>query len=49
MAVSLAPAALDRIRGYLQAAPKALGLRFGVRKTGCSGWGYLADMRVCRH
>ena len=44
MAVSLAPAALDRIRGYLQAAPNALGLRFGVRKTGCSGWGYIADM-----
>ena len=44
MAVSLAPAALDRIRGYLDAAPGALGLRFGVKKTGCSGWGYFADM-----
>ena len=44
MAVTLAPAALDRVRGYLQAAPAALGLRFGVKKTGCSGWGYLADM-----
>jgi iron-sulfur cluster assembly protein len=44
MAVTLAPAALDRIRGYLQAAPAALGLRFGVKKTGCSGWGYFADM-----
>ena len=44
MAVTLAPAALERIRGYLTAAPAALGLRFGVKKTGCSGWGYLADM-----
>ena len=44
MAVTLAPAALDRVRGYLQDAPAALGLRFGVKKTGCSGWGYLADM-----
>ena len=44
MAVTLAPAALERIRGYLQAAPAVLGLRFGVKKTGCSGWGYLADM-----
>ena len=44
MAVSLAPAALDRIRGYLAAAPGALGLRFGVKKTGCSGWGYVADL-----
>ena len=44
MAVSLAPAALDRIRGYLASAPGALGLRFGVKKTGCSGWGYVADL-----
>ena len=44
MAVTLSPSALDRVRGYLQAAPDALGLRFGVKKTGCSGWGYLADM-----
>jgi iron-sulfur cluster assembly protein len=44
MAVSLAPAALDRIRGYLASAPAALGLRFGVKKTGCSGWGYVADL-----
>ncbi|MCC8363391.1 iron-sulfur cluster assembly accessory protein [Lysobacter sp. A6] len=44
MAVTLAPAALERIRGYLQTAPAVLGLRFGVKRTGCSGWGYLADM-----
>ena len=44
MAVTLAPAALDRVRGFLEASPAALGLRFGVKKTGCSGWGYHADM-----
>jgi iron-sulfur cluster assembly protein len=44
MAVTLAPAALDRVRGYLAQAPDAVGLRFGVKKTGCSGWGYLADL-----
>ena len=44
MAVTLAPAALDRVRGFLDAAPEALGLRFGVKKTGCSGWGYVADL-----
>ena len=44
MAVTLAPAAVERIRGYLAAAPAALGLRFGVKKTGCSGWGYIADL-----
>jgi iron-sulfur cluster assembly protein len=44
MAITLAPAALDRVRGYLDQAPDAVGLRFGVKKTGCSGWGYLADL-----
>ena len=44
MAIQLAPAALERIRGYLAADPQALGLRFGVRRTGCSGWGYLAEL-----
>ena len=44
MAISLAPAALDRIRDYLAADPQALGLRFGVRRTGCSGWGYQAEL-----
>ena len=44
MAVTLAPSALDRVRGYLAQAPDAVGLRFGVKKTGCSGWGYLADL-----
>ena len=42
--ITLAPAALERVRGYLTAAPDALGLRFGVRRTGCSGWGYAVDL-----
>lgn len=44
MAITLAPAALDRVKGYLDDAPDALGLRFGVKRTGCSGWGYVVDM-----
>ena len=44
MAIQLAPAALERIRGYLEAEPQALGLRFGVRRTGCSGWGYRVEL-----
>ena len=44
MSITLAPAALDRIRGYLAETPDALGLRFGVKRTGCSGWGYVVDM-----
>ena len=44
MAVTLAPAALARVRGYLAESPSAIGLRFGVKRTGCSGWGYVADL-----
>ncbi|TBR13099.1 MAG: iron-sulfur cluster assembly accessory protein [Lysobacter sp.] len=44
MAVTLAPAALDRVRRYLVESPGALGLRFGVKRTGCSGWQYVADL-----
>jgi iron-sulfur cluster assembly protein len=44
MAVTLAPAALQRIKGYLAETPEAIGLRFGVKRTGCSGWGYSVDL-----
>lgn len=49
MAVSLAPAALERIRGYVAGSPGALGLRFGVRRSGCSGWGYAVDLAREQH
>jgi len=44
MSIHLAPAALERIRGFLSADESAVGLRFGVRRTGCSGWGYLIEL-----
>ncbi len=44
MSIRLAPAALERVQSYLAAAPQALGLRFGVKRTGCSGWGYVVDL-----
>ncbi|RPE81569.1 HesB/IscA family protein [Vulcaniibacterium tengchongense] len=44
MAVTLAPAALERVRRYMDETPGALGLRFGVTRTGCSGWQYKADL-----
>jgi len=44
MAVTLTPAAVDRVRQYQAATPGAIGLRFGVKKSGCSGWSYLIDM-----
>ncbi len=42
--ITLAPAALERVRGYLAETPSAIGLRFGVKRTGCSGWGYTVDL-----
>jgi len=44
MAIILAPAALERVKGYLTETPDAIGLRLGVKRTGCSGWGYVVDM-----
>lgn len=44
MAVTLAPAALQRVQGFLSDTPGAIGLRVGVKKTGCSGWGYVVDL-----
>lgn len=42
--ITLAPAAIERIRGFLAETPAAIGLRFGVKRTGCSGWGYAIDL-----
>jgi iron-sulfur cluster assembly protein len=44
MAVTLAPAALARVQRYLAETPDAIGLRFGVTRTGCSGWQHFADL-----
>lgn len=43
-AISLTPAAIDRVRSYLQQKPQATAFRFGVKRTGCSGWSYVVDL-----
>jgi iron-sulfur cluster assembly protein len=43
MAISLTPSAAERVRSYLARRGHGLGLRVGVRKTGCSGWAYVID------
>ena len=40
MAILLTDSARARIQGYLDGDPQALGLRFGVSRSGCSGWGW---------
>lgn len=44
MSVTLTPAAAARVQRFLEESPGAIGLRFGVTKTGCSGWQHLADL-----
>lgn len=44
MPITLTPAAAERARRYLNESPNTVGLRFGVRRTGCSGWGYVIDL-----
>lgn len=41
--VSLTPAAAARVREF-QAREGGIGLRLGVRRTGCSGWAYELEM-----
>ena len=40
MAITLTPAAADRVRHFLSERGHGIGLRLGIRKTGCSGYSY---------
>ncbi|HET6602640.1 MAG TPA: iron-sulfur cluster assembly accessory protein [Xanthomonadaceae bacterium] len=42
--IHLTSAAHARMRSYLAADPQALGVRLGVKRTGCSGWGYVVEI-----
>jgi iron-sulfur cluster assembly protein len=44
MSIELSPEAAARMREYLANHPRAAGVRFGIRKTGCSGFGYTVDL-----
>lgn len=48
MAVTLSSNALARVREYQVQTPGSIGLRFGVKKSGCSGWAYVIDMAQVR-
>jgi iron-sulfur cluster assembly protein len=43
MAISLTESAADRVRTFLASRGRGLGLRLGVRKTGCSGFAYVVN------
>jgi len=44
MSIALSESAAERVSGYLRDRPDAIGLRFGVKKTGCSGFAYVVDL-----
>ena len=43
MAISLTEPAAARVRAYLGARGKGIGLRVGVKKTGCNGFAYVIN------
>lgn len=44
MAITLTETAADRVRQFLQQEGHGVGLRLGVKRTGCSGWAYKVDL-----
>ncbi len=43
MAISLTEPAAERVRNFLTARGKGIGLRVGVKKTGCNGFAYVIN------
>ena len=43
MSISLTESAADRVRAFLATRGQGIGLRLGVRKTGCSGFAYVIN------
>ena len=43
MAISLTASAADRVRDFLSRRGTGIGLRLGVKKTGCSGFAYVVN------
>jgi iron-sulfur cluster assembly protein len=43
MAISLTQSAATRVKSFLEKRGHGVGLRIGVRKSGCSGWAYTID------
>ncbi len=43
MAISLTETAAQRVRTYLARRGEGVGLRLGVKKTGCSGYSYVLN------
>lgn len=44
MAITVTQPAAERIRHFMSQRKDAVGLRFGVKTTGCSGLAYIVDL-----
>lgn len=43
MSITLTPTAASHVKGFLENRGKGLGLRLGVKTSGCSGLGYVLE------
>jgi len=43
MSVFLTPSAAERVQSFLDKRGRGVGLRLGVKKTGCSGFAYVVN------
>ena len=43
MAINLTQVAADRVKSFLDSRGKGLGLRIGIKTTGCSGMAYVLE------
>ncbi|HWJ07424.1 MAG TPA: iron-sulfur cluster assembly protein IscA [Steroidobacteraceae bacterium] len=43
MSISLTPSAAERVRSFMANRGKGVGLRLGVKQTGCSGYAYVVS------
>lgn len=43
MAITLTDSAAERVRRFIDKRGRGIGVRLGVRRTGCSGYAYVVD------
>jgi Fe-S cluster assembly protein SufA len=41
--LTITPAAAEHIRALIRKQPELLGVRLGIKQTGCAGFGYVLD------
>jgi iron-sulfur cluster assembly protein len=46
MSITLTPSAAQRLRNYLAPRGQGVAMRFGAKKSGCSGFGYVMEVNV---